>query len=641
MKVPDSAAAAGRSISRGRRVRWLLHRMRRGWRLVCRICRRRRVRFIFHADYSLSIAGVPMDPVRAERILAVLTEEGFVIDADIVPPRRASMNHLLLVHTPEYLDSVQRPQGLMDVLGFPVDERQREQFIDFQRRMTGGTIQATRFALISGGIGVNLGGGFHHALPARGMGFCVFNDIAVAIARLRAHGFRAPVLVIDLDLHDGNGTREIFAADPSVYTYSVHNANWGDTNAVASTSIELGEDVTDEVYLGTLLKTLPEIIEEVKPGLVMYVAGCDIARDDQLGNWKISADGVLARDRFIIQIVREQDHKIPLAIVLGGGYGPRSWQYSARFFFWLMTGKTKAIPDSDELALMRVRRIWRQLNPSELTSEPGGFSLRLTDEDLADIMPGARSQTRFLDYFSRHGVELLMEKLGIFAQLRTLGFHNPLLEIDLTHPLGSTLRVWSDWRRAELLIELRARRSQADIPGMEVLALEWLLLQNPRARFTGERPPLPGQKYPGLGMLSDVLGWLVSICQMMHLDGVTYVPSHYHVAAQSRKLVRFLQPEDEAHFRALGETLAGIPLHVATKKIEDGEVLDVQTGRPVRWEGRRMVLPVSERLRHLVFSPEYEARVSEALENLEYRIVAPPASGRPGGRHKGEMERDV
>ncbi len=563
-----------------------------------------------------------MDPVRAERILAVLTEEGLAVDSDIVPPRRASLNHLLLVHTPEYLESLQQPQGLTEALGFPVDERTREQFVDFQRRMTGGTIQATRFALISGGIGINLGGGFHHALPQRAMGFCVFNDIAVAIARLRAHGFRAPVLVVDLDLHDGNGTREIFANDRTVYTYSVHNAHWGDTSAVSSTAIELGEGVTDEVYLGTLLKTLPDIVTKQKPGLVIYVAGCDIARDDQLGNWKISPDGVLARDRFVIQTVREQNHKIPLAIVLGGGYGPRSWQYSARFLFWLMTGKTQEIPDSDELALMRVRKIWSQLNPSELTSEPNGFSLRLTDEDLADIMPGGTTHGRFLDYFSRHGVELLMEKLGLLAQLRTLGFHNPFLEIDLTHPLGSTLRVWSDWRRAELLIELRARRSQGEIPGMEVLVLEWLLLQNPRARFTGERPPLPGQKHPGLGMLSDVLGWLVSICEMLHLDGVVYVPSHYHVAAQSRKLVRFLKPEDEARYRALGEAFAGIPLHEATRLLERGDVQDVRTGERVRWEGRRMVLPVSEKLKRLVFSPEYESRVREALQDLRYEIVS-------------------
>ena len=96
------------------------------------------------------------------------------------------------------------------------------------------------------------------------MGFCIFNDVAVAVARLRAKGFKEPILIVDLDVHDGNGTREIFAHDTTVYTYSVHNEHWGETEAVASTSIALGADVGDEVYLGTLLKTLPDVMMKVQ-----------------------------------------------------------------------------------------------------------------------------------------------------------------------------------------------------------------------------------------------------------------------------------------------------------------------------------------------------------------------------------------
>ncbi len=592
------------------------------------------MRFIYHGDYGLAVPGVPLDPARAERILAALAEEELVADRDIVPPRRASMNHLLRVHTAEYLGSLQRPESLVGILGFAVGERERELVVDLARRATGGTIQATRLALMTGGIAVNLGGGFHHALPDRGLGFCIFNDIAVAIRRLRAHGFRAPVLVVDLDLHDGNGTRAIFADDPTVYTYSVHNAHWGETEAVASTAIELGDDVGDEVYLGTILKTLPEVVEQVAPGLAIYVAGCDVAADDRLGNWKISADGLLARDRLVVDVLRRGGHAVPLAVVLGGGYGPRAWRYTARFLFWLMTGSAVEVPDNDELALIRVKQLWRQLDPTELTSEPGGFELRLSDEDLAGIMPGVAAAPRFLGYFSRHGVELLLEKLGIFGQLRALGFHNPLLELDASHPLGSTLRLWSDWRRQELLMELRAGRSRRVVPGMEVLTLEWLLLQNPRARFTEDAPPLPGQQYPGLGMLADVLGWLVSICSMLELDGVYYVPSHYHVAAQSRKLVRFLEPEDEAFFRALQNLLAGLPLAEASRLVDAGAVIDADSGEPVRWEGRAMVLPVSDRLRTRVFSKEYEERVERAFAGIELRL-APAAEAAAGKDRMG------
>jgi len=105
------------------------------------------------------------------------------------------------------------------------------------------------------------------------MGFCVFNDVAVAVARLRRNGYAAPVLVVDLDLHDGNGTREIFADDPTVHTFSLHNEHWGDTEAVASTSIALGAGVTDEVYLSTLGEALPAVFGVFRPGLVVYVAG--------------------------------------------------------------------------------------------------------------------------------------------------------------------------------------------------------------------------------------------------------------------------------------------------------------------------------------------------------------------------------
>lgn len=587
------------------------------------------MRFVYHRDYTHQMPDVPLDPRRAERILAFLSEEGLVQDSDLSVPRRASLNHLLLVHTPEYIESVQQPEVVGRILGSPVGPAAVEPLLDLQRRMAGGTIQASRLALMTGGVGVNLGGGFHHALPDQGMGFCIFNDIAIAVARLREHGFRAPVLVIDLDLHDGNGTRAVFAQDPTVYTYSVHNADWGDTEAVASTAIALGEDVTDELYLGTLLKTLPGVVEEVDPGLVIYLAGADVAAGDRLGNWCISSEGLLRRDQFVIELLRHDRRSVPTVIVLGGGYGDRAWRHSARFLYWLLTDKSVEPPDNDELVLMRLRRLTRQLDPAELTLEPGPYEWRLTEDDLVGIVPGIPRQTRFLGYLTRSGVELLLERLGIFAELRARGFNNPMADLELSHPLGHTLRLWSDPRRNELLLELRANRSQRAVPGMEVLALEWLLLQNPRTRFSDDRPPLPGQQHPGLGILKEVLGWLVMVGEMVGLDGIFYVPSHYHVAAQSRKLVRFLRPEHEARFRALQAALANVPLAEATALVERGRVVDAASGEPVTWEGCAMVLPASERLRELVFSDEYERRVEEAAAGLRF-AVAEAATGVPG-----------
>ena len=576
--------------------------------------------FVYHRRYEWKLPATPLDRARGERILAFLVEEGLVLREDISVPRRAQLYNILAVHDEAYIESLQRRDVVTAIAGVPLDESEAEAFLELGRLMTGGTIQATRLALITGGIGVNVGGGFHHAERGRGMAFCVFNDIAVAIRRLRRRGFREPVLVVDLDLHDGNGTRSIFADDPTVHTYSVHNVHWGPTEAVASTAIALGADVEDERYLGTLLKTLPGVVESVRPGLVVYVAGCDPAADDRLGDWRITPEGMLARDRFVVDLCRGRAAPIPMAVVLGGGYGEGAWRHSARFFSWLVSGAVVEPPPTEELTLRRFRAIKATLDPAALVSEPGGAGWTLTEEDLAGLLPGGGHQTHFLGHFSRHGVELLLERFGILDRLRAMGFTNPVLTLDLDHPMGQTLRIWGDPARTELLVELRVKRSARHLPGMEVLSVEWLLLQNPRMPFTPGRPRLPGQQHPGLGMLREFLGWLVMVAEILGLDGIYYVPSHYHVAAQSRTLVRFLDPADEAWFRALGRALEGVPLAEASAAVHGGCVRDAATGEPVAWRACPMVLPTSERLRERVFGEAYERRVEAALETLAFTL---------------------
>ncbi len=193
-----------------------------------------KVRLVYDPAYERAMAGVPLDPLRADRVLAFLANERLVRREEIELPRPAAMKNIVLVHTPEYVGSLQRADTLTAILGTSVDEREAEQVLDLQRLMAGGTIEASRLALASHGVAVNMGGGFHHAEAGRGMGFCVFNDVAIAIARLRDRGFVEKILVVDLDLHDGNGTRAIFAADSSVHTLSIHNDHWGPTEGVAA-----------------------------------------------------------------------------------------------------------------------------------------------------------------------------------------------------------------------------------------------------------------------------------------------------------------------------------------------------------------------------------------------------------------------
>ena len=574
------------------------------------------VKVVYDPGYERAIAGVPMDPLRADKVLAFLVDEGLIRREEISRPRPVALKNVLLVHSERYLESLQRPETVTAILGTPASDAEALDAFEVQRLQAGGTVQATRLALASGAVAVNLGGGLHHAGPERGEGFCLINDVAIAIRRLRAGGFTSPILVIDLDLHDGNGTRTTFAADTSVHTYSVHNADWGDTGAVASTSVALGPGIADEPYLATLVKGLPPLLDAFRPGLVLFLAGCDVASDDRLGDWKITADGVLARDRLVVELV--QGRSIPLVVVLAGGYGEQAWRYSARFLSWLLAGVALEPPDNEELTLVRFRQVKAMLDPGALTETAGGFEL--TEEDLVGILPGIPRQTRLLGFFSPMGVELLLERFGILEQLRARGFRRPSLGLELDHPLGQTLRIWGDDERRELLIEVRIKRSNRLVPGLELLVVEWMLLQNPREAFSPARPALPGQSHPGLGLLGELFGWLVVVGETLELDGLAFLPSHYHVAALAHRFVRFLAVEDEAMFTAVQRLLADLPLEQAAVLVDRGGVIDSNTGSALRWQPSPMVVAISQRLEAKLDDPARAAALAERTAELT-RIV--------------------
>jgi acetoin utilization deacetylase AcuC-like enzyme len=573
---------------------------------------------VHDARYQRGVFGVPMDPLRGERILGALEEAGLLARELLSEPRPASLQNLLRVHTPEYLDAVQEPDVLTRILGVEVPPGEVEKALDLQRLMAGGTIQATRLALRTGGVAVHLGGGFHHAMPDAGLGFCVFNDVAVAVRRLRGRGFAEPILVVDLDLHDGNGTRQVFADDPTVHTFSIHNDHWGPTEAVASTSIALGKDVGDARFLGVLHESLPRVFESVRPGLVVYLAGTDPAADDPIGNWRLTGAGLLARDRLVTGLARAEDRPVPMVVTLAGGYGQHAWRYSARFLLWLASGRTIEPIEEDELALRRFRRLGRDLRYAEAVDD--GLAFTLTEEDLAALLPGASSPSRFLGYFSRHGLELLLERAGVLPQLRARGFRTLRVDLEGRDGQGRTLRILSEDRGDELLVELRAERSRSAVPDMEVIAVDWLLLQNPREGFSDRRPRLPGQQHPGLGLLRDFMGWLVVVCEAHGLDGVYFVAGHYHIAMQSRRLVRPVHPADEARLRAMATALEGVPLPEATSAVEDGRLVDGD-GRPTGWQPVATVVPVSERLHALVSGPDYEDAVAREAARFQYRLA--------------------
>ncbi|HYH47062.1 MAG TPA: hypothetical protein VEG34_15375, partial [Thermoanaerobaculia bacterium] len=222
-----------------------------------------RATFVYSPAYQLELPGVAADARRGERILAALAQAGLLQSRrrrQLLEPTPATWQQLRRVHSDEYLESLGQPGALTRALGQDLPDPYPDHIVELQRLMTGGTIAAVRAALgeppgsrASRGsrpsVGINLGGGFHHAFAGRGERFCLVNDVAVAVAELRAGGFAEPVLVVDLDLHDGDGTRALFARDATVHTFSIHNRSGGDLDAVAATTVELGGGVEDGLYL--------------------------------------------------------------------------------------------------------------------------------------------------------------------------------------------------------------------------------------------------------------------------------------------------------------------------------------------------------------------------------------------------------
>lgn len=586
-----------------------------GWRERLGLARRPRLPpLFFDRAYTFALPASPLDPLRGEKVITALGLMGLLRKGGVIAPPPASLRDLLRVHDREYLEALGDNAAVERAFGFPLNDLQRERALVVQRAMTGGTLAAARRALVDRALTVNLGGGLHHARRDRGQGFCLFNDIAVAIAALRRGGFAGHVLVVDLDLHDGDGTRSLFATDPSVYTYSLHNRHWDEPAAVGNTAIELGSGVDDATLLAKLRETLPPVLAAQQPELVFYLAGCDPAADDALGDWKLSAEGMLARDRFVIELLRGADaiastrrEAPPIVVTLAGGYGDRAWRYTARFLAWLAAGEARDIepPPDDEVLIARYRSIARLLSTAELSGEEPGAgddSWGLTQEDLLGSLEESPADSRLLGYYTPHGVELVLESSGIFDRLRDLGYEQPALDFDLASS-GHMVRIWGGRDRRDLLAEIRMRRDRQALPGFELLAIEWLLLQNPRARFTAERPPLPGQRHPGLGMLRDVIALLVQVCHRLHLDGITYTPSHFHLASQSTKYLRFREPSDAALFDALKTAVAGLPLAEQARRVDAGEVVDPQTAAALRWRPMPMLLVVSPRLAQALEPP--------------------------------------
>lgn len=592
-----------------------------------------RLTLVHDERYALPESAL-FDRGRARKILGHLGAHGWIARHSVESPRPLEIADLFRAHGAAYLESLDDPKVLSAIFGEQVSPADAVRCLVAQQWATAGTIRAVELAVRSarrarrtrktpreGPVFANLGGGFHHAHPDRGKGFCAINDVAVAIARARDEGFGGRVLVVDLDLHHGDGTRACFRADERVFTYSLHAAHWDVTPAIASLDVELGPAIGDDTYLAALRSTLPAFFARAAPELVIFVAGVDVADGDALGSYRLTDGGIMARDRFVFDLAA----RLPVVMVLAGGYGPDAWRFTARTLEWLVTARDEPVPSRDQLALDAFRRVRRRLRATRLTSTGdarASTEITITEADLYGDLVEKKADPRLLGFYTAFGLEIAIERYGLAKHLRERGYPDFVVSLDAIGTSGRGFRVHADATRKQVLIEVVVAEHFGVAP-FRLLSIEWLLLQDPRRDPADGELLLPGQRYPGLGALRIVVGMLVMTCERLGFDGLTLIPAHFHVATRARRLLRFLDPASEALYLALGRATSGLDPAVAAIRISRGDVVDVHTGEPVKYIPARMVLPVSEALRHATDSEEYARRVEEAARGLELRLDSP------------------
>jgi acetoin utilization deacetylase AcuC-like enzyme len=272
---------------------------------------------VHHGGYTADTPDGHRFPMRKfARLSEVLIEDGLVLHG-FHTPEPIGRDQLFLAHTRAYTDGVLNG-SLMPTevrkIGFPLTPS----VILRAQLATGGTLMAARLALAYG-LACNSAGGSHHAYADHGAGFCVFNDVAVAAACLLAEMEHLKIMVVDLDVHHGDGTAAIFASEPRVFTFSMHcDENWPLVKPPSDHDEAVPIGTGDAGYLAILGQTLPSLLDGFAPDLVFYIAGVDPHMDDRLGKLSLSDAGLMARERFVIEQVRSR--AIRLVTLLGGGY---------------------------------------------------------------------------------------------------------------------------------------------------------------------------------------------------------------------------------------------------------------------------------------------------------------------------------
>lgn len=278
------------------------------------------LKIAFHPIYKHPLPEGHRFPMEKYELLPQqLIHEGTCSDQNFFEPEKPNDKYIVAVHEPEYyyeLVNMTLDQRAARKIGFPLSEV----LVEREVVIADGTMKASEFAL-KNGIAMNIAGGTHHAYTNRGEAFCLLNDQAIGSRYLQKKGLAQKILIVDLDVHQGNGTAEIFQNDASVFTFSMHGkSNYPFKKETSDLDIALENDTDDDSYLNILYDTLPKLIENEQPDFIYYLCGVDVIATDKLGKLGLSTEGCKERDRFVLQSCH--DLNIPVMCSMGGGYSP-------------------------------------------------------------------------------------------------------------------------------------------------------------------------------------------------------------------------------------------------------------------------------------------------------------------------------
>lgn len=296
------------------------------------------IEIVYSPKYSINLLGLeqmhPFDIHKYKKIVDRLVKEGVVKRQNLKEPQELSKRDILRVQSQKFLDSLNNKETVLryleaDILRVIPASMINNGILKQFRFSAGGTLLASRIAMESRCVAVNVGGGFHHAKPDQGEGFCIYADIPIAIRQLQASGKIRKALVIDVDAHQGNGTIRCLADDPTTFCFSIHQGSiYPVPKEKGDLDIELRSGAGDQEVLEILKKQLPIIFQKSKPDLVFVVGGCDPLAGDPLAGLKMTPAGIVKRDQMIVQFAVEQH--IPVVFTLAGGYSRDAWKSQYR-----------------------------------------------------------------------------------------------------------------------------------------------------------------------------------------------------------------------------------------------------------------------------------------------------------------------